>query len=1093
MPGSNRSSRGFQQIPETKMSNPNDARIDIPLTKVETKTGARTGSQDKGQSTSNGKSNDEKAGFYQRHVAGRRRAAKSKQKDDAAEINTMGMIYYKILNFSIVTRYILYILPVGLLLALPIVIGATAAQNASVGCVRIVWIFTWLLIVWLSLWVSKLFAKCLPSVFQFLCGIVSSGTRKYALVIKNLEIYLSLCGWALASLATFMPIMTRNPTQRELAANLKKALEPGNDPAKVPSAQKCTGTQDWQRIIQKILAALLVASLILLVEKLLVQLISIGYHRTQFDSKIKSSKHKIHLLSLLYDASRRDFPAYCPEFAQEDYIINDSIDIGTGNGKGHRRTGSQTPMRLLQNVGRFGDKLTSAFGNIAQEVTGKNVFNPDAAHNVVIEALEKNRSAEALAKRIWMSFVFEGKSALFLEDIIEVLGVDHQKEAEEAFAALDRDNNGDISLDEMILTICDFAKERHGLATSLHDVDQAINVLDSLLCTVVGVVVIFIFVAFLNASFTTTLATAGTALLSLSFVFAATAQEVLGSCIFLFVKHAYDVLDRVDIGTDRLIVKHISLLFTVFEHVDTHKLTQVPNIVLNGLWIQNVSRSEAMRELLQVFISFDTTLEDIQLLKNEVSAFISDKDNSRDFQPEFNVEVTGLASMDKMELTVEIFHKSNWANETVRAARRSKFLCALVLALRKVPIYAPGGGGAALGSVDQPSYTVAVSDQQAADARAEFDKTKDGKRLVPHKKGEEQENKENTGDDRGLSTATDPRDSATPPPLRYRQTSNAENNVVQNLNSRHPAADTARHPGDYVEPPTPKSYGRPGSDATEGTDVIKDSKLDEVRGMLTRASSMGKRRPSVSSGPGYGTTHERLPRPGNSEKFEYDPYAYKPQQAITPTARSETAYEPRSRKNSQDERDAAWPQPPASTFRPPPTISEKHSYHSPPPQIQPTPQIESRWPTPQSQNPTPPPKDAARNMNLAYNTHPAVQSSAQSPYQPYAQPSTRPSTSSSQRPFVGNDPAAARDASPVRNPFQINALRSQAQGAGVPRAVRPESNVSAMSGPPPSAQGQQVRRPVGGNGNGNGPPRGQSQERPSQGVAVRPARSDSLR
>ena len=44
-------------------------------------------------------------------------------------------------------------------------------------------------------------------------------------------------------------------------------------------------------------------------------------------------------------------------------------------------------------------------------------------------------------------------------------------------------------------------------------------------------------VAFLNTSFTTTLATAGTALLSLSFVFATTTQEVLGSCIFLFVKH----------------------------------------------------------------------------------------------------------------------------------------------------------------------------------------------------------------------------------------------------------------------------------------------------------------------------------------------------------------------------------------------------------------------------------------------------------------------------------------------------------------------------------------------------------------------------
>lgn len=62
-------------------------------------------------------------------------------------------------------------------------------------------------------------------------------------------------------------------------------------------------------------------------------------------------------------------------------------------------------------------------------------------------------------------------------------------------------------------------------------VDQAINVLDRLLCTVVFVAVIFVFVAFLNANFTTTLATTGTALLSLSFVFSVTCQEVLG-CVY---------------------------------------------------------------------------------------------------------------------------------------------------------------------------------------------------------------------------------------------------------------------------------------------------------------------------------------------------------------------------------------------------------------------------------------------------------------------------------------------------------------------------------------------------------------------------------
>ena len=267
--------------------------------------------------------------------------------------------------------------------------------------------------------------------------------------------------------------MTRNPDQREMPPNSRRP--------------------HWEDVVQSALAACLISTLILLGEKLLVQLISISYHRTQFNIKIKESKHKIYLLSLLYDASRSLFPAYCSEFADEDYIINDSIEIGDDKSKGHQRPGSATPMRMLQNVGRFGDNVTSAFGNIAQEVTGKHVFNPNSAHSVVVEALEKNRSSEALAKRLWMSFVVEGKEALYLEDVVEVLGPERHAEAEEAFATLDRDGNGDISLDEMILTVCEFGRERHSIANSLHDVDQAINVLDNLLCTIVFIVCIFVF------------------------------------------------------------------------------------------------------------------------------------------------------------------------------------------------------------------------------------------------------------------------------------------------------------------------------------------------------------------------------------------------------------------------------------------------------------------------------------------------------------------------------------------------------------------------------------------------------------------------
>ena len=140
-------------------------------------------------------------------------------------------------------------------------------------------------------------------------------------------------------------------------------------------------------------------------------------------------------------------------------------------------------------------------------------------------------------------------------------------------------------------------------------------------------------------------------------MFSVTAQEVLGSCIFLFVKHPFDVGDRVDIAGNQLVVERISLLYTVFKQLSTHSTTQVANVVLNSVWIDNVSRSKAMREQLTMYISFDTSLEDVQLLRDEMQNFVLDKDNARDFQQEINVEVTGIAAMDKLELKVEIRHK----------------------------------------------------------------------------------------------------------------------------------------------------------------------------------------------------------------------------------------------------------------------------------------------------------------------------------------------------------------------------------------------------------------------------------------------------
>lgn len=456
-----------------------------------------------------------------------------------------------------------------------------------------------------------------------------------------------------------------------------------------------TDEKSWEKSVKNVLLGLLVCSLIYLGQKAIVQLISISYHRKQFDTKIKEAKRNVYLVGLLFEASRNMFPMYCAEFSEDDSTIMDPI-LSQATKKTKRS--SIMPLRMVQDVGRtvgqqagrLGDKVQAAVGNVASELTGKQMFNNNTTHAVVVSALERKRCAAALARRVWMSFVVEGRDALYIDDIVEVLGPGHETEADECFAMLDKDGNGDISLDEMILTITELGRTRKALNHSMHDVDQAIGVLDGLLFSVAAIVGVLVFISFVTTGFGTVIAAGATSLLSLSFVFSTTCQEVLGSCIFLFVKHPFDIGDRVDVSDKDYIVERISLLFTVFRSINDHRLTQVPNNILNSLWVDNLTRANAMHERLTVPVAFDTTFAEVDALRTEMELFVRDKENSRDFQPEFIIEVIGVGDLDKLQLQVDIRHKSNWAIEAVRSARRSKFMCALVLAMRKLKIRAPG-------------------------------------------------------------------------------------------------------------------------------------------------------------------------------------------------------------------------------------------------------------------------------------------------------------------------------------------------------------------------------------------------------------------
>ena len=197
---------------------------------------------------------------------------------------------------------------------------------------------------------------------------------------------------------------------------------------------------EWNKIINDILTMAVVWAVLFFLEQAAMLFVSIHYHYRADGIRIDESKRRRNALLTLYEASISLYAPFQEEFRSEDAIIRN----GKGTGKG-----------------KFLSKFSSS--------------NPKV---IVDHALEDQRSSAAMAKRIWMSLVPEGRDTLTAQDVIEVLGTHRRVEAEEAFANLDKNENGDINLNEMVLIVLETGRTRRVVYQGMTDINRAINVLD---------------------------------------------------------------------------------------------------------------------------------------------------------------------------------------------------------------------------------------------------------------------------------------------------------------------------------------------------------------------------------------------------------------------------------------------------------------------------------------------------------------------------------------------------------------------------------------------------------------------------------------
>ena len=210
-----------------------------------------------------------------------------------------------------------------------------------------------------------------------------------------------------------------------------------------------------------------------LLEKMIVLYICIHYHYRTDNKRIERSKRLQRALGTLYEASVYLYPLYSDAFLVEDSII-----------RSHSTRGDDSPSKgaglFLQKLG-IGSKVSDAFGRLLNTDGDSHWFKPSASYSIVGRALEHPKSAAALGTRIWASLVAEGKDAMTVEDIAEALGPHSRELAEECFRTLDENENKDILLNEMVMSVVEAGRVRHAIFQGMHDINHAINTFEFVL------------------------------------------------------------------------------------------------------------------------------------------------------------------------------------------------------------------------------------------------------------------------------------------------------------------------------------------------------------------------------------------------------------------------------------------------------------------------------------------------------------------------------------------------------------------------------------------------------------------------------------
>lgn len=143
-------------------------------------------------------------------------------------------------------------------------------------------------------------------------------------------------------------------------------------------------------------------SIILLIEKFIIQIIAYNFHKTSYADRIADNKFAVRALATLYLNSR--------DIGRRDTLDGRWRDKEKMNATKVLKKGLKSAKKVVQGT-------STALGTVASEIIGERVLQSNSPQSMVTSALASPNKSRQLARRIFFSFTPSDRQVMLVEDI----------------------------------------------------------------------------------------------------------------------------------------------------------------------------------------------------------------------------------------------------------------------------------------------------------------------------------------------------------------------------------------------------------------------------------------------------------------------------------------------------------------------------------------------------------------------------------------------------------------------------------------------------------------------------------------------------